>query len=522
MSIFLNGNKIASNGGNGLRQYSKYVSFSKDEIIVTTLNNIIYFYQSLVDDNINNDLSDDTKWTKINMLHDSALEIGDIGMSPYVDESKGLRRYLNGQKINIDSTTQKFLEWLKSVITIYPTLSCTEDEWQELKSNSDYFQVGKFVIDETLGTIRLPAIVNLQGVLDLTNLGVTVEAGLPNITGEFNNSDRRTNVTASGAFYKTTSDNSQYFSTQYTSSTTNQSFGFDASQSNSIYGNSETVQPESVQYPYFIQIATEAETENNITNEVQLNNPYTLLDSKFTETPLYNASWLNASYGTYYSYTVYPTVYEALLVERNTSITAGTTTTLPSGSTYTKRGLSIKTSTEDITDYDFVINTTDETFRLPTKTHEYTFQLDRYIVESKKATDEDLTWYNLYSDGWCEQGGYNEVSVSTEITVTLPKSYLAADYTVNMTPCYTANATASTPTVDPTLAVDSFSVWPVTGSYSGFFWTAFGYCTTPEVIASDINTYFYVGETVQNASLINAGRLIEIQYDSTTSTLIIS
>ena len=98
-----------------------------------------------------------------------------------------------------------------------------------------------------------------------------------------------------------------------------------------------------------------------------------MFDSKYTEAPLYNASWL-LSNGTYYSKSVYPTAYEALAVEQNSTIEAGDSVTLPSGGSYVKRGLSVKLSTdEDITDYDFVIDTTDETFRLPLKNGNETF-----------------------------------------------------------------------------------------------------------------------------------------------------
>jgi hypothetical protein len=53
---------------------------------------------------------------------------------------------------------------------------------------------------------------------------------------------------------------------------------FDASRSNPIYGKSETVQPQSVKYPYYIVLATVKQTDvevniNNITNDLnQLSN----------------------------------------------------------------------------------------------------------------------------------------------------------------------------------------------------------------------------------------------------------
>ena len=98
----------------------------------------------------------------------------------------------------------------------------------------------------------------------------------------------------------------------------------------------------------------------------ELNNPFSLFDYKYADAPIYNMSWLQAN-GSWYAKSVYISAYEALVVENNSNITAGTTTTLPSGGSYTKRGLSVKLSTDSYTDTDFVINTTDETFRLPLK-----------------------------------------------------------------------------------------------------------------------------------------------------------
>ena len=302
----------------------------------------------------------------------AGLEICDIGMTLYVDETKGLRRYLNGQLVAINTQTTPFLNRLKSIVALYPSLSTDETSWQATKTLSAYGQVGKFVINETAGTIRIPAIVNVQGLFDLANLGLTVSAGLPNITGVFNYYIAA--ASGDGAFKKTTFGNHNGAAN---GSGANQ-FSFDASRCSSIYGNSTTVQPESVQYPYFIQIATGQETKSDIINTLELNNPYTLFDSKYSENILYNSSWLR-SQGQYNSGTVYVTAYEALQVEYNTAITVGTTSTLPSGSSYTKKGLSVKLSTETFTDYDYVLNTTDSTFRLPTKSGIVTDNSNLYL-----------------------------------------------------------------------------------------------------------------------------------------------
>lgn len=280
--------------------------------------------------NANTDLSNITEAGKEVIRENSGggLEVCDIGMSLYIDETKGLRRRLNGQIVDINANTQAFLDRLKQIVALYPSLSCTEEEWQSIKSASAFGQVGKFVFNYNpdliteIVSVRIPAVVNVQGLLDLQNTGLTV--------------DQNT-----------------------------QGLNISAGSTTTVAGL--PVQPEAIQYPYFIQIATGQETEVNITNEIELNNPFTLFDSKYSEAPLYNVSWLLAN-GTYYAKSVYVTAYEALAVENNTAVNAGESVTLPSGTEYVKRGLSVKLSTdEDITDYDYVINTSDETFRLPLK-----------------------------------------------------------------------------------------------------------------------------------------------------------
>ena len=303
------------------------------------------------------------------------LELCDIGMALYVDETKGLRRYLNGQIVDINTNTQAFLNRLQEITTLHPSLLCTEEEWQTAKTMSAFGQVGKFVFNYaddgvTVVSVRLPRVVNVQGLFDLQNLGMTVRESLPNIIGstEHLRENQYSVVNSEGAL-----KSEVYSSTGYSYSWQTSVYGgvriiFDASSSSSTYQDGAPVQQEAIQYPYFIQIATGSETENNIVNDIELNNPYSLFDSKYSDHELNNLSWLKSE-GQWNAKAVCPTAYEGLQVEYNTGIEAGTTVTLPSGVSYTKRGLSVKLSTETYTDYDFVLNTSDETFRLPLKNH---------------------------------------------------------------------------------------------------------------------------------------------------------
>lgn len=116
---------------------------------------------------------------------------------------------------------------------------------------------GKFLLDSVNNTLQLPTITTfVQGLTDLTNLGLCVEAGLPNITGGIApNVTVYSNKSAYGSFR--TYEAGTLLNGAYTSGSTTGNYGytFDASKSNSTYGNSNTVQPPSVKYPYYIVLA---------------------------------------------------------------------------------------------------------------------------------------------------------------------------------------------------------------------------------------------------------------------------
>lgn len=276
-------------------------------------------WQSLIDDNLGNAPFEGDEWTLFTTKNKGGgLELCDIGTALYVDETKGLRRYLNGQVVDINANTQAFLTRLKEITTLYPSLLCTEDEWQTAKTMSAFGQVGKFVFNysgDEIVSVRIPRVVNVQGLFDLQNLGMTVSAGLPNITGKIGGNTVWSSYAPEGAFYY----NGE--STGVNGAGVNGGGGelkqyFDASRSSSVYGNSDTVQQEAIQYPYFIQIATGSETENNIVNDIELNNPFSLFDSKYSDHKLNNLSWLKSE-GQWNAKAVYPTAYDELLREYN-------------------------------------------------------------------------------------------------------------------------------------------------------------------------------------------------------------
>lgn len=392
---------------------------------------------------------------KVPVAHipNTSIELCDIGMALYVDETKGLRRYLNGQIVDINTNTQAFLNRLQQITTLHPSLLCTEEEWQTAKTMSAFGQVGKFVFNYSgseIVSVRLPRVVNVQGLFDLQNLGMTVTESLPNITGSFD-INTSFNPSGNGALYsKSRTESNNATSQGYN---TKKQLGFDASLSSSTYKDNAHVQQEAIQYPYFIQIATGSETENNIINEIELNNPYSLFDSKYSDHELNNLSWLKSS-GQWNAKAVYTDAYNKLLKVYN-----GTETVV---------GLSVKLSTETYTDYDFVLNTSDETFRLPLKTK---LASGKAVVGNSMTlglTDGTLNFGMIGNDS----GTYLQYSTenyNTNVGSNILTSLSFSNKTLGIT-------------TDPTK--------------SGI-----------ELSDSGLYLYFYVGETVQNANLIDAGRI---------------
>lgn len=539
--------------------------------------------------------------------YSGGLEVCDIGMSLYIDETKGLRRWLNGQIVAINQNTQGFLTRLKKIVALYPSLLTTEDNWQAAKTLSDYGQVGKFVFNyaqelieedafialaendegydwalkksdagfdtitsdnyttligkkvyqviltdgkrkangvtstitnltpksvsstswnatieanvttftlysntfktwlfeqsETVESVRLPAVVNVQGLLDLQNLGMTVEAGLPNITGTSNGyctagSSAGTDV--SGCIYNIT-----YKSPQGATNNNSWSakFGIDASLSNPIYGASDTVQEEAIQYPYYIQIATGQETEVNIRNDIESIVPYTLFDSKYSEAKQYNASRVLG--GSILSKSVYPTAYEAALVEYNSEIADGTTVELPSGGSYTKRGVSggitVKLSTDEtVTEYDWKLDTMAEILTVPTLNGSEDLLSDRYDDLELKASSST---YVAPANGW----------------YVLSKRTNAANQTVVLE--NHTNGVQSgviVPSVDhiPRIYIPAKKNDVIEARY-----TAGGDLDTFRFIYAKGNgsLYFFVASVAQNAPLANLGRIEETKVDKNSS-----
>ena len=204
---------------------------------------------------------------------------------------------LDGALLQGDGVYKSFIDnYIKPLYNSNPARFVTESVWQTSVTN--YGVCGYYVYDSTNNTVRLPKVTGfVEGTLDSSALGQLVQAGLPGIghthtgttdttgahthtrgtmditgtIGRFN----KTFVTSSGAF--STSENGNSSGETYTgggaiasfkasnnwtgatSSNGDHSHTFTTANNsavNSIYGNSNTVQPQSIKGYMYIVVAT--------------------------------------------------------------------------------------------------------------------------------------------------------------------------------------------------------------------------------------------------------------------------
>lgn len=308
---------------------------------------------SLIDDNTYNfvedsSLIDGTHWVELTLgSGGGGLDLGTIICTPFgVDESENKYRYLNGQVLiqtQYPAFTAKVKKWQETRSSLFTT----ETNWQAEKTASVLGQCGKFVIDDTAGTIRLPLVININGLTDLSKVGVIKEESLPNIKGEIRSrwGTYAMDKEVKGAIEIKHNGNTN---TQCSSAGSNFELSayLDASTYSSTYQDGAPVQQEAIQYPYVICVNTGVEEAERPINDYTVNNPYAYGMSQYYKGTMNNNSWLKSN-GQWNSGTVYTGLYAWCLAQ----LTAGVE--------------GFKASTDTYGDYDFVINTAEQTFRLP-------------------------------------------------------------------------------------------------------------------------------------------------------------
>ena len=154
---------------------------------------------------------------------------------------------LNGQEVNREDYPNLW-EWVQQQVGFL----VEEGEWQSI-SSAHNGNVGKYSVGNGSTTFRLPNLgcwVRGGGTAGTANgVGGNLDAGLPNITGRFGFCAANTSC---GWNTVNNSDTNPFYNLNgagddgAVASAGSGGAGFDASRANSIYGNSDTVQPESI------------------------------------------------------------------------------------------------------------------------------------------------------------------------------------------------------------------------------------------------------------------------------------
>lgn len=434
--------------GSAINLYDSEYSYSEGKWVL--VNGIIY--ESKVDDNIGNPVTDSDYWESVSLGGGGAgLEVCDIATALYIDETKGLRRYLNGSTVAINQNTQAFLDRLKEIRTLHPEYFTDEQTWQSEATLNVDGCVYKFVIDEVAGTIRLPKYPEYVEVTKdkLPVIGNGMTLGLTDGTNNFSIYTEGAQLDIGKNSYgqsvgstRVASSVSNYINSGITTDPTKSGI------ETSITGVTK------LKLRYFIQIATGQETQVDIVNTLELNNPYSFGDCKYTEIELSNLSWLRSN-GQWNSKAVYVDYYNWILTNANNNVDK------------------FKKSTDTYTDYDWVVNTSNETFRLPIKTN---------LASGKAVVGNGLGL------------GLTNGTVSGSMVGTL-----SANCGLVL-----ANNQPLGKQVDSTTTISSANIQNgITGI------TTDATKSGIELSDSNLYLYYYVGETVQNANLIDAGRIQE-------------
>ncbi len=480
-------------------------------------------------------------------LKQGGLELMDVVFAPLgIDESKNKRRYLNGQVI-IQEQFPAFTAAVKARMATMANAFTTEENWQAEKTNSKLGQCGKFVVDDTAGTIRLPCVVNAQGLADLALIGGIKSESLPNITGDYNSVVGYTNASKTKAFQDSTVASSSFGASG--SGVGRFNLKFSASKSSSTYQDNAPVQQEAIQYPYCIVVNVGVEETDRPINNYQVNNVYSYGMSQYYKGTMNNNSWLKSA-GQWNDGTVYTGMYNWLLEQMNNGVSGFLNSVMyaysPSGSgiiftlptltpkvgmtcygwtdgSYENMPLSVITSvagdgsfqaeyqgtnyvfvrnpgkdqaTVYPTDYDFVINTADKTFRLPLLNGDENWVGNETSVLSTAdiVKDSPFQWTatkNGFVKFTCYKANTTQVVIARINGKTLIHSGVATT-TTTPRPGFWLKVrkgdTISISAESQTLSAVSITFIPAVGNGS---------------------LYYYIGDTLQNAQLINVARIEE-------------
>ena len=204
-----------------------------------------------------------------------SIAIGQIISSIIPLTDAGLH-LLDGSLIQGGGVYDAFVQYIANLVNLYPQCFTDEATWQSTVSSKGV--CGKFVYDSVNNTVRLPKITGfIEGTINNGDVGDIINAGLPDHTHHIAVYNAEGSATGGGYVPGSSFDagsvivnsgtNGESGNGNWTDRSTNYGYNTNrnqmnnASSVNSIYGNSSTVQPQSIKVFYYIVVATTTKTE---------------------------------------------------------------------------------------------------------------------------------------------------------------------------------------------------------------------------------------------------------------------
>lgn len=371
----------------------------------TTPNLGLFKYDTTTDSNIPFSIDDalNANWDILDE-NIGSRNIGEIVASTLPLTDAGLH-LLDGALIDGNGIYSAFVDYIANLYgdgTDIPSYFTDETSWQTAVTT--YGVCGKFVYDSTNNTVRLPKVTGIiEGTTDVNALGDLVQAGLPNITGTAQTAPGRSGYTMTGAMGQYATPNATDVYTPNSASPTATQYGisFDASSSSAIYGNSSTVQPQTIKCYYYIVIATSTKTDiqvdiDNVVSDLNGKADRDLSNVTDISIPLYLKSGTNC-----------------YMMARDTS----------------KPSVIFR---NDGTDFHMLLTNANDPKGTWNAIRPFAFNLSSGKVLSNCQNSvvveryvNGTSWYRVWSDGWIEQGG--NISDST---ITFLKPFSNTNYTI--------------------------------------------------------------------------------------------
>ena len=397
-------------------KYDSNTVYQINDLVTSFEGSELKVYKSLKSENTNNPVTDTTYWEEVALGGGggSGFNLFDTKISDHILEGEeALGWALQGTyvyKEGVAGSREGYVDFYNKCLEEKENSTATETTLGDSTitmyvngnghtfydiANKDvvdnfYNAIGTawfYGIDTTNERIFLPRndhFVQLTG--DTSQVGDFVEAGLPNIEAYLKVASNAFATEISGAFARTSTGTCHVLN-QGTVGANNGVY-FDASASNDIYGNSDTVQPNAVKQLLYICVGN-TKVESAITNVTEIttseNDTLPLFHNFYSKEDMTTTgAYVNASLGEFLDGNVYATAYAELEKRLGTG--------------------NVKSINDEYTDYDFVVNQDDMTFRLPLLNGSEDIASDKYIDLTILASGSTYTspangWFNFKGTG---------------------------------------------------------------------------------------------------------------------------